>query len=99
MSSFAYVDSDYKAALVAGDTEFIIKDLEGADFDGIVELPERPEFGWLNGTRHCLKLVPHRNARAMSFLCDADGEFGVELYCLRRDHEPALVFQKVFSLM
>ena len=96
---FAYIDSDYKVALAAGNTAFVVTDLNGVDMDGVIELPERAPFGWLEGKRHCLKLVPHRNAKQMSFLCDADGEFGVELYCLRASLEPTLIFQRVFALM
>lgn len=98
-ATFAYIDSDSKRAVCAGNTAHVINDLESFSVDRVIELPERPPFGWLTGPRTCLHLVPNRKAKRISFTSDADGEFGVEMYCLNGDSSSTLIFQRVYALM
>ncbi len=98
-ASFVYIGSDCRNSLLAGNATHAINCLDGASVDGIIVLPERPPFGWLSGVRTCLSLVPDRKTTSIEFISDADGEFGVELYCLNRKSSPTLILQNVYSLM
>lgn len=98
-AAFAYIDSDSKHAISAGNIANVISDLKLVSVNGVIELPERPSFGWLSGPRTCLHLVPDRNAPRFSFASDAAGEFGVEIYCLDANSNATLIFQRVYALM
>lgn len=98
-ATFAYIDSDSKRAISAGNIAHVINDLQSVSVDGIIELPEQPSFGWLSGPRTCLHLIPDRRATRISFISDADGEFGVEVYCLDRNSSVKLIFQRIYAFM